>query len=376
MRSFIVIQTAVMLLALPVATLAQCSGGYCPAPQAGFGGYALQSFGIAQFGETLHITPAVQTQAVPPVEYEMADCNGKVWTHRSRAYLTGWITARNEALKARQAAPVVAPRGEVVPTTPKTEKPPKATIDPNPDAEVSPSSTVPDRKPFDVIFASNPVEMNQTNRLPAYAFAGVDRTKIAPPETPKWSTNSAEGKQMIETAKARQAVPEGKRSELPDDRHKPWVTIIGSDQAKRDAIKKQFDDGQPLAEWRDKVHLLAVAPNAWQVKSVGLKSKGDPGVVIQVPNGEGKGGAKVVADLAEPTPDQIDSTLRRINPNFDPKKVPDNSPSLLEWLALGSYLKHANIGTYAVIAGIGFFVFVVYLFILGVTLLLPNKRAT
>ncbi len=375
MRLLAALLIAILLLALPIATLAQCSGGYCPAPQAGFGGFALQPFGISQFGETLHITPAVETRVAPSVEYEMADSDGKVWTHRNRAYLRGWISARNEALKARQTVPPVqAPKVETAPA--KTEKPPKAVIDPSPDAEVSPSSTVPERKPFDVILASTPVEMNQTNRLPAYAFAGVDRSKIAPPETPKWSTNSAEGKRLIETAKARQSVPEGKRSELPDDRHKPWLTIIGTDQVKREAILKLFDEGKPLAEWKDKVHLLAVAPNAWQVKSIGLKSKGDPGVIIQVPNGEGKGGAKVVADLAEPTPDQIDSTLRRINPNFDPKKVQGNEPSLWEWLALGSYLKHSNIGTYAVFGAIGFFVFVAYLFILGLILLLPNKRAT
>jgi hypothetical protein len=106
--------------------------------------------------------------------------------------------------------------------------------------------------------------------------------------------------------------------ELPDDRNRPRLTIIGSD-AERQRVRNDLASAPELAAYRDRFVVQDYPPEHWAVAGVGFKTDGHPTIYLQAPSGrvlhrqdDYRDGA---AGLAQ--------ALRRAQPDYHPTSDPD-----------------------------------------------------
>jgi hypothetical protein len=132
---------------------------------------------------------------------------------------------------------------------------------------------------------------------------------------------------------------EGKGTDLIDDRQKLRLTVIGT-KAECQAVVKDLEDHPSLHAFADILLVQSYRPDSWAVKDIGLLP-GSPRIVVQSgpdAKGVGKvlhsqgdydGGAAALADA-----------LRRVRPDYDPKKdadkrkIPNPLPSSGSFLSL------------------------------------------
>lgn len=127
---------------------------------------------------------------------------------------------------------------------------------------------------------------------------------------------------------------------LADDTHKLRVTVIGG-ESDRKAVVNDLAASTELAPYRDAMLVQAYAPDHWAVRDAGFVTTGKPTIYLQRSDGKVlhrqdsySGGA---AQLAE--------AIRRVRPDYDPKKDPDaRKPgggdgsdlwSLVKWCVIG-----------------------------------------
>lgn len=111
---------------------------------------------------------------------------------------------------------------------------------------------------------------------------------------------------------------------LPDDSGRLRLTVVSSDAGYRKRVLAALASPS-LAEHRDKILVQSYSPDHWAVKGVGLPE----GVTLQRPP-DSKGRGKVVWRFrSEPTADQLDQALSRVEDlrvkdgAYDPEQDPD-----------------------------------------------------
>lgn len=137
---------------------------------------------------------------------------------------------------------------------------------------------------------------------------------------------------------------------LADDTHKLRLTVIGGEPERKQVVS-DLAASPDLAPFRETVLVQAYAPEHWAVREAGFVTSGTPTIYVQRPDGKVlhrqdnySGGA---AQLAE--------AIRRIRPDYDPKRDPDalrnpKAPAGGEWWETAKWI--------ALFVGVGFLLLV------------------
>jgi len=162
---------------------------------------------------------------------------------------------------------------------------------------------------------------------------GLDRTRIDMGVEKFWL-----GGREVTRKQAYSAI-EGKGKDLIDDREKLRLTVIGT-SSECQAVMKDLENNPLLTPFSDTLLVQAYRPDSWAVKDIGLLP-GSPRIIVQSgpdlrgagkvlhSQGDYEGGAVALADA-----------LRRVRPDYDPKKdadkrkVPNPLPSSGSFLSL------------------------------------------
>jgi hypothetical protein len=162
---------------------------------------------------------------------------------------------------------------------------------------------------------------------------GLDRTRLDMGVEKFWLG----GKEV--TRKQAYSALEGKGKDLIDDREKLRLTVIGT-ASECQVVMKDLENNPLLTPFSDTILIQSYRPDNWAVKDIGLLP-GSPRIVVQSgpdARGAGKvlhsqpdyeGGAVALADA-----------LRRVRPDYDPKKdadkrkIPNPLPSSGSFLSL------------------------------------------
>jgi hypothetical protein len=152
---------------------------------------------------------------------------------------------------------------------------------------------------------------------------------------------------------------------IPDDSGKRWLVAVSKDRATRDRIAQDLESSPTLAELRSQVRFQPYDdPTHWQLAGYKLQQdarfqRSGVGLFLVDPPGPGQQfGAAVAARYSYEGPE----ALRRIDPAFDPNKVPDGSSSgnPLDQVLKLLGLKDLNIGIILLaLAGVGVIVYFV-----------------
>lgn len=110
---------------------------------------------------------------------------------------------------------------------------------------------------------------------------------------------------------------------LTDDSQAVRVTIVSKEGSKRDALRKEIETGADFSPWREAIRLWSCAPEHWSMEC-GFPTATD-GVIMQTADGA------VGWRQEDLDPAKVLQGLRRILPNYDPKK----DPGIADWLFPG-----------------------------------------
>ena len=155
---------------------------------------------------------------------------------------------------------------------------------------------------------------------PEGPFFGVDADHLSPvQEDGSIVLVDGEGRRQIDYQTALDLVGQRPASPtLPDDKDHWRLTVIGSDEQRRQVVEDLAKHAD-LAEWRSKLVTNAYPPDHWAVKGVGFVTTGTPSIYLQLPSGKVlhrqtnyEGGAEALA-----------TAIRKADPNYDPAKDPD-----------------------------------------------------
>ena len=140
---------------------------------------------------------------------------------------------------------------------------------------------------------------------------GVDRSKLDATIERYW----IDGKSCTRK-QAYEAMQTGGNKDLTDDRAKLRITVIGTAE-ECEQVRKDLYTDPALSAIAPELLLQCYRPTDWAVSGIGYAS-GSPRVIVQKASGE------VLHSQSEYNgADELASALRRIRPNYDPKKDPD-----------------------------------------------------
>ena len=295
------------LIIVASLVLLQCPPGrICPPPSPTMGVFTPTYF-------TANPLPAQAPAPARPPRSEWAW--HRVRVDGSSRWVWGWVDGANIAW-IRTEQPPELPAAMLASLTPRPtprepETPPKA------EQPAEPSPAV-------------------VGALPSFATSGVDRTKLA----------LRTGYQARHDAAQRFVESEVKATQVPEDKDKPRLTVIGV-EADVGPVMALTKGSGPLARLASEFHVQSYAPDSPYVSGLGF-AQGKPAIYVQTATGrvlhrqtDFAGGEAALVTAIERS-----GALRKPDPAYQPAKDPDHrqvSPSLasldletsLPWLALG-----------------------------------------
>jgi hypothetical protein len=155
-------------------------------------------------------------------------------------------------------------------------------------------------------------EGERNTPTPPFQNFGVVREKISHEE--KHHVNGAPTSKQA----AHEAIAAGA---LEDDSKKGHLTIIGN-AADRQKVIADLDQHAELARLKSDYHIQAYGPADWAVAETGFVTSGTPTIYCQAPGGQ----VLFRKDRYE-GPENLAEELRRLRPDYDPKK---DRPSLID----------------------------------------------
>lgn len=101
---------------------------------------------------------------------------------------------------------------------------------------------------------------------------------------------------------------------VPDDRGNVRVTIVAKEAAKRDELKRMLRSDPRFAPWQEAISVWSVPRDHWSLEC-GFPRATD-GVIVQSPDGV------VLWRQEDLSPDRLWEGLRKVMPNYDPRRDP------------------------------------------------------
>lgn len=154
------------------------------------------------------------------------------------------------------------------------------------------------------------VQSNPIQFVPSmYVNHGVDINRV--PQNKAYFHNGRE----VTLRKVEQLFGEGK---LEDDSSRFDLTIVG-DSAFRDRVIRDINENPKLKELLKFINVQDYSPDHWAVKTTGMAE----GITLQEAD-DAQGRGKVVWRMRKyEGPEQLFTALRKVDPNYDPKRDPD-----------------------------------------------------
>jgi hypothetical protein len=141
---------------------------------------------------------------------------------------------------------------------------------------------------------------------------GVEKDRLG--DGPRYCRNGRE----VSRREALDAV-----SRVPDDRHRPRLTVIGPPQ-ERQRVLDDWSSHPALKQFAEGFVARGYSPDHWHVSRYGFATDGKPTIYVQDPDG-----AVLLRRDRYDGPEEFAQTLRRLRPDYDPKNDPQTR--LLAW---------------------------------------------